>query len=329
LGSSSALILVEDSPGFLLERSGVIGCNGGDETKEFKYVLFKRSGGSRVVNCTFAQKFGLGPALVFYDEDGKEIGGYVVDGCLFDEIEAKGRAAAMNGTEAIRVRDSARSRSLGRAQIRGNLFRRCGSAGEPEVISLKCGENGVEGNVFVDCAGGATSRHGTRNVFRRNYFYNCAVGVRAIDEGHVIEGNYFEGQRGNDGPRGAVVLLHGMPNSALNGYFAAHGCVVRGNRWVDCERPYVVTNMGKGELSIAPTGIVYEDNGPGEKRAAPLTVAMVGMMAGQGGTEPPTEPTGPGAGELAALRAEVAALGARLEMQERRWAVVAKAFGGL
>jgi hypothetical protein len=87
--------------------------------------------------------------------------------------------------------------------------------------------------------------------------------------------------------------------------------------------------MGKGELSIAPTGIVYEDNGPGEKRAAPLTVAMVGMMAGQGGTEPPTEPTGPGAGELAALRAEVAALGARLEMQERRWAVVAKAFGGL
>jgi len=324
-GSNSALILIENSPRFVVERCGIIDCNPADLADEYKYLYIKSSPRAQVRFSTFAQKHNLGPAIATHgNADGH--GGWVVDHCLFDGIAGAGAAAEQNGTETIRFWDSKNSHRRGDGQITDNLFRGCGSPGEPEVVSIKCGYNVVAGNVLLDCLGGLTSRHGTGNKFIENYIRNCRIGIRIIDADHQVLRNYIEDQTGSGGMAGAIVLLWGLPNSPRNGYFAAHNALVQDNILNNCETGVIVTNGGKDELTIRPTWLQMADNGPGPRIEAPLTPGMVGMLADTV-VDPPVDPpvTTDLAARVAALEALTFVLAADSQRHQRRFAALAAA----
>ena len=83
-----------------------------------------------------------------------------------------------------------------------------------------------------------------------------------------------------------------------------------------------MTNGGKNELTIEPTGIVIlEGKSPYETgELQPITLGMVGMTGGE-----PVDPPVDLAAAVAALRAEMAAVRTWQAGQDARWVALAKA----
>ncbi|MBD5780699.1 alginate lyase family protein [Pelagicoccus sp. NFK12] len=167
-----------------------------------------------------------------------------------------------NGFECIQIGQSQDSRSVGACLVENNLFERCD--GETEIISSKTGENVIRGNLFYESAGTLTLRHGTNNLVEDNVFIGNGKpdtgGVRVIDSGHVVRNNTFHGLSGFTG--GIVVLYSGIPDSPLNGYFAADRALIEGNRFYDCQAPLLQERGGFGERgrSILPQDYRIENN---------------------------------------------------------------------
>ena len=322
-GSDNAIIKIENSPDVTLSRCGIIDCNPADPTKEYKYLYFKHSPGGKVLNCTFADKANIGTVVAVYvDEKTAGAGNYLLERCLFLRNSPQGKAASLNGGECFRAYDSKRSALDANVIIDECWFEECGSDGEPEIVSLKSGNNVVRRCVLKNCKGGLTSRHGQQNQFIENWIEGCRIGIRLIDRAHTVRGNYIIGQRGASGFGGAIVLVKGLPNSPVNGYFAAHDARIENNTLVDCDRGVVVTNGGKNELTIEPTGIVIlEGKSPYETgELQPITLGMVGMTGGE-----PVDPPVDLAAAVAALRAEMAAVRTWQAGQDARWVALAKA----
>ena len=295
-GSDNAIVKIENSPGVTLSRCGIIDCNPADPTKEYKYLYLKHSPGVSAFNCTFADKTNIGTVIAIYvDQKKAGKGNYLFERCLFQRNSPKGKAAALNGGECFRAYDSQRSMLDANAIINECWFEECGSEGEPEVVSIKSGNNLVRRSVLKNCQGGLTSRHGQRNQFIENWIEGGRIGIRIIDRGHTVRGNYIKGQRGASGFSGAIVLVKGLPNSPLNGYFAAHDALIENNTLVDCERGIITTNGGKNELSIEPTGVrIIDGKSPYETGALqPITIDMVGVRAGQVEPITPVDPVLP------------------------------------
>ena len=103
------------------------------------------------------------------------------------------------------------SMSTAGCTVENNLFYRCN--GEVEIISSKSCGNIYRGNVFEECKGTLTLRHGNGCIVEKNIFIGNGVpetgGVRIIGERHTVAGNWFEGLRGTD-QRSAVSLVRGM-----------------------------------------------------------------------------------------------------------------------
>jgi hypothetical protein len=328
-GSDNAIIKIENSPDVTLSRCGIIDCNPADPAKEYKYLYFKHSPGSKALNCTFADKANIGTVVAVYvDEKTAGAGNYLLERCLFLRNSPQGKAASLNGGECFRAYDSKRSALDANVIIDECWFEECGSDGEPEIVSLKSGNNVVRRCVLKNCKGGLTSRHGRRNQFIENWIEGCRIGIRLIDRAHTVRGNYIIGQRGASGFSGAIVLVKGLPNSPVNGYFAAHDARIENNTLVDCDRGVVVTNGGKNELAIEPTGIVIlEGKSPYETGdLQPITLGMVGMTGGEP-VDPPVDPPVPTdlAARVAALEALTFVLAADSQRHQRRFAALAAA----
>ena len=58
------------------------------------------------------------------------------------------------------------------------------------------------------------------------------------------------------------MLYSGIPDSPLNGYFAAHGAVIEGNFFYECQEPLIQERGGYGERgrTILPEGYQTRDN---------------------------------------------------------------------
>ncbi|MFC6225917.1 polysaccharide lyase 6 family protein [Hymenobacter artigasi] len=165
-----------------------------------------------------------------------------------------------NAGETIRIGLSETSLTSSRTVVEENYFYHCN--GEVEIVSVKSGENVVRRNVFEECEGSVVLRHGNNNLIEGNYFLGNGKtqtgGVRIINAGHKILNNYFADLRGTEF-RGALVIMHGVPNSPLNRYSPVHDVAVENNTFVNCSN--IELGAGKdAERTQAPANVTLTNN---------------------------------------------------------------------
>ena len=165
-----------------------------------------------------------------------------------------------NGGETLRIGTSHYSMFNSNTLVAYNIFDRTG--GEVEIISSKSGGNVFRGNVFLQARGTLTLRHGDNNVVEGNIFLGGGAdytgGIRVINRGQTVRGNYMEGLRG-DAFSSALAIMNGVPNSPVNRYVEVANARIENNTIVDSRR--VAFNVGADEeRSAAPSGSTFSGN---------------------------------------------------------------------
>lgn len=185
---------------------------------------------NRIDHCMFAGKKSRGTTVVVWVE--KEPQHHRIDHNHFGHRPELGR----NGGETVRVGTSDVSENDSVTTVEHNYFHGCD--GEAEVISNKSCGNVYRYNVFDECSGALTLRHGHRCLVEGNVFIGRKKrgtgGVRIIGRSHRVINNYFEGLRG-DAERAALSIMNGIPQSPLNGYAPVRSATVSHNTFVDCK----------------------------------------------------------------------------------------------
>lgn len=165
-----------------------------------------------------------------------------------------------NGGETMRVGTSAYSLSSSYTTISHNYFERCN--GEVEIVSIKSSDNFIDSNVFDACEGVLTMRHGNRNKIRGNYFLGrnqpFTGGIRVINAGHTIEGNYLNGLKGHRF-HAALPVMNGVPNSPINRYHQVKGVSIKKNLFIHCNEIAFGTGSDK-ERTATPTETAFTNN---------------------------------------------------------------------
>lgn len=165
-----------------------------------------------------------------------------------------------NGGETLRIGTSRYSMFNSNTVVAYNVFDRTG--GEVEIISSKSGGNVFLGNVFLQARGTLTLRHGDNNVVEGNVFLGGGAdytgGIRVINRGQTVRGNYMEGLRG-EAFSSALAIMNGVPNSPVNRYVEVADATIENNTIVDSRR--VAFNVGADEeRSAAPSGSTFSRN---------------------------------------------------------------------
>lgn len=166
-----------------------------------------------------------------------------------------------NGGETLQIGLAETSHLNSRVKVEENYFEQCD--GEIEIISVKSSENQIFNNVFFECRGMLTLRHGHRNlvygnIFIGNYLSNTG-GVRVINEDQKVFNNFFSGLRGK-GVNSALVLVNGIPNSKPKEYMQVKNAVIFNNTFYDCSTPFQF-GLGNGpNRNMRPINTVLVNN---------------------------------------------------------------------
>ena len=165
-----------------------------------------------------------------------------------------------NGGETLRIGTSHYSLTNSHTLVEGNYFDRCN--GEHEIISNKSGNNTYRDNVFYECRGTLTMRHGQHTLVENNYFFGNRKpntgGIRVINEYQTVKNNYLYGLTGYRF-RGALVVMNGVPNSPLNRYNQVVDAKIENNVLVDCDHIQLCAGSDE-ERSAIPTGTLMAGN---------------------------------------------------------------------
>lgn len=218
---------------------------------------------NEVSHCTFTDKRNMGCLFVVWLETGiapEHVIAFNRFTRPYTHYTEKGHGR--NGQEAIRIGTSDFSMQDAGCRVYGNYFYNC--FGElAEIISNKSCENVYEGNVFEDCKGTLTLRHGNRCTVRGNYFLSNGTGrmggVRIIGEGHIVEGNVMLNLTGNSYKSGLSVVM-GESNAALTGYWTVRNTVIRNNVLVNCKEALCINAKSRDGQDTAPKNIRIEGN---------------------------------------------------------------------
>ena len=210
----------------------------------------------RIDHCYFAGKTTLGTTLVVWIGKGSEK--HRIDHNFFGPRPELGQ----NGGETIRIGTSKMSELPCKTIVEENYFYQCD--GEAEIISNKSCDNIYRHNVFEECTGSLTLRHGHRCLVDANLFLGnkqpSTGGVRIIGQGHRVTNNYFEGLRG-ERSRCAVCVMNGIPDGPLNGYAPVKDAIVAHNTLIDCK---VTLGIGYGagtrNRSVPPKDCLFANN---------------------------------------------------------------------
>ena len=210
---------------------------------------------NRIDHCYFGGKMTRGATIVVWV--GEEPKNHRIDHNHFGPRPELGQ----NGGETLRIGSSKDSEFNCQAVIEDNYFHQCD--GEAELISNKSCENIYRHNVFDECKGTLTLRHGHRCLVDGNVFLGNETsktgGVRIIGQGHRVTNNYFEGLRG-DKERAAISLMNGIPDGPLNGYAPIQNALVAHNTLIDC-KVTMEFGVGAGERqTVAPANCRFINN---------------------------------------------------------------------
>lgn len=141
-----------------------------------------------------------------------------------------------NGGETLRIGTSHYSRKNSNTLVEANYFDRCN--GEHEIISNKSCQNTYKNNVFYECTGTLTMRHGNQTLVDGNVFIGnqkpSTGGIRVINGQQTVTNNYGIGLTGYRF-RGAFVIMNGIYNSPINRYDQAKDAVVANNTFINCD----------------------------------------------------------------------------------------------
>jgi len=165
-----------------------------------------------------------------------------------------------NGGETLRIGTSHYSRMYANTLVRGNYFDRVN--GEHEIISNKaCGDE-FRDNVFFECQGTLTMRHGHHTLVENNYFLGNRKpntgGIRIINEYQTVRKNYLSGLTGHRF-RGALVIMNGVPNSPINRYNQVVDSYMENNIVINSD--YIQLCAGSDdERSAVPIGSTFSHN---------------------------------------------------------------------
>ncbi len=165
-----------------------------------------------------------------------------------------------NGGETLRVGTSHYSRTYANTIVRKNYFDRAN--GEHEIISSKACGNEFRDNVFFECQGTLTMRHGHNTLVENNYFLGNRKpntgGIRIINEYQTVRKNYLAGLTGHRF-RGALVIMNGVPNSPINRYNQVIDSYMENNVVVNSD--YIQLCAGSDEeRSAIPIGSTFKNN---------------------------------------------------------------------
>lgn len=165
-----------------------------------------------------------------------------------------------NGGETLRIGTSHYSRSYANTVVRRNYFDRVN--GEHEIVSNKSCGNEFRDNVFFECQGTLTMRHGHHTLVEKNYFLGNRKpntgGIRIINEYQTVRNNYLCGLTGHRF-RGALVIMNGVPNSPINRYNQVVDSYMESNVVINSD--YIQLCAGSdAERSATPIGTTFKNN---------------------------------------------------------------------
>lgn len=184
-----------------------------------------------------------------------------------DRVAVNNDVNGLNDQDAIRIGVSSTSLSDSFTEVHDNLFNNW--SGEVEIISNKCGSNKYYNNTFRDYQGTLTLRHGNNAEVFNNYFFGnnnaFSGGVRVIGEDHKVYNNYFEGLRyrkpngSGSNTTGALNIMNGIENSALNEYYQVKNVQIINNTLVNCDLGIRIGTSLSG-ATLAPENIIVANN---------------------------------------------------------------------
>lgn len=244
-----------------LTNCAIVDCNPTDNTVDSKWVSLYGAN-NKVDHCSFQNKTNMGTLLVVWLTAGI-VPNHIIDQNYFgyrnSNLDANG--AELNGQEIIRVGDSSTSMQIAGVQIINNFFEHCN--GEIEIISNKSCNNYISNNVFFECVGMVTLRHGNGTTVDGNYFFGNKLsstgGVRIIGENHKVYNNYFEKLNSN-GFRSGICTVRGKLNSLLNEYFQVKNALVAFNTMVDCTTSFTINYNSSSTYTLPPIGTIIAHN---------------------------------------------------------------------
>lgn len=244
-----------------ITNCAILDCNPTDNTIDTKWVSLYGAN-NKVDHCSFQNKTNMGTLLVAWLQTGI-IPNHIVDQNYFgyrnSNVDSTG--AELNGQEIMRLGDSSTSMLTAGIQVTNNFFEHCN--GEIETISNKSCNNYFSNNVFYECSGMLTLRHGNGSTVEGNYFFGNKLsdsgGVRIIGENHKVYNNYFE-KLGGSGFRSAICIVRGKLNSLANEYFQVKNALVAYNTMVDCSNVFTVNYNSSSTYTMPPIGTVIADN---------------------------------------------------------------------
>ncbi|WP_411031669.1 chondroitinase-B domain-containing protein [Spongiimicrobium sp. 3-5] len=165
-----------------------------------------------------------------------------------------------NGGETLRIGTSHFSLTNSRTMVEANYFDRCN--GEHEIISNKSCQNTYKNNVFYECTGTLTMRHGNETLVDGNVFIGnnkpSTGGIRVINGQQTVINNYGIGLTGYRF-RGALVVMNGVPNSPINRYFQVEDANISNNTFINCDHIQLCAGSD-GERSATPINSVISEN---------------------------------------------------------------------
>ena len=223
-------------------------------------------------HCYFTGKINRGPIVVVrYKTDNGFIDGSDMAPSTHHHIHHNYfgyRTFPENGGEDMRVGDSKTSFTHGFNIIEYNYFE--DERLEAEVISNKSWDNIYRFNSFIGNDGAMVLRHGQKCFVYGNFVdgktgRNKSGGIRVVNANQTVFNNYVENVEGGikDNLKGGLVIMCGLENSAINGYYPADSAIVAFNTVVNCIAPSIkigVGNKNKGEPFIAPKNIYLVNN---------------------------------------------------------------------
>ncbi len=165
-----------------------------------------------------------------------------------------------NGGETLRIGTSHYSRTNSNTLVENNYFDRCN--GEHEIISNKSCQNIYKDNVFYECSGTLTMRHGNETLVTGNVFIGndkpSTGGIRVINGQQTVVNNYGIGLKGYRF-RGAFVIMNGIYDSPINRYDQAKDAVVKNNTFINCDHIQLCAGAD-AERNAPPINSVMENN---------------------------------------------------------------------
>jgi poly(beta-D-mannuronate) lyase len=243
-----------------LTNTAIVNYNPADKTVDSKWVSIYGKNNT-VDHCSFENKTNMGTLLVVWLQSGETVNHSIADnyfGYRNSNLDPNG--SALNGQEIIRIGTSDVSMTTAAVTVSGNIFEKCN--GEMETISNKSCGNLYTNNLFIECQGTLTLRHGNNCTVAGNYFFGNGVtstgGVRIIGENHKVYNNYFENLVGTEF-RSALSMVPGVENSPLNQYFQVKNALVAFNTMVDCKASFYICGYSSGCV-MPPIGSVIAHN---------------------------------------------------------------------